>query len=341
MLTLDGSQGEGGGQILRTALALSMVTSTPFRIERIRARRERPGLRRQHLTAVGAAAEVCKAEVEGAVLGSGELTFRPGAVVPGSYAFAIGTAGSTTLVLETVLPALLTAPGPSRLTLEGGTHNPLAPPFDFLEKTFLPLCCRMGPRIEARLERPGFYPAGGGRFTVAVEPAPRLEPLSLVVRGPILSRRARAVVANLPLSIALRELKVLARRLSLERAEMAAEETRGSHGPGNFVTLELVSAAVTEVVTGFGERGVRAETVAERVVEEASEYLAAEVPVGRHLADQLLLPLALAGGGVFQTLSPTLHTLTNLEVIRRFLGVEIAVIQTSARGWSVTVARRC
>jgi RNA 3'-terminal phosphate cyclase (ATP) len=339
MLTLDGSLGEGGGQILRSALSLSMVTGTPFRIKRIRARRERPGLRPQHLAAVHAAAEVCGAEVEGAVLGSGELTFRPGKVLPGAHAFAIGTAGSTTLVLETVLPALLTASGPSQLTLEGGTHNPLSPPFDFLEKAFLPICSRMGPRIEARLERPGFYPAGGGRFTVAIEPVSRLEPLSLLERGPILSRRARAVVAHLPVTIAQRELKVLARHLSLAPGEMVAEQWHSSCGPGNVLTVELASAALTEVVTGFGERGVRAETVAERVAKEASEYLAAEVPVGRHLADQILVPLALAGGGAFQTLSPSSHTLTNIEVLQRFLDVQVSVTQVSNRAWRVTIER--
>src|SRR5581483_5417209 len=153
MLTIDGSYQEGGGQILRTALALSVVTQTPFRIEKIRAGRKTPGLMRQHLTAVNAAAAISQAEVVGNAIGSQELTFSPGKVLPGEYSFSVGTAGSTTLVFQTVLPALLLAAEPSRLTLEGGTHNPAAPPYDFLEKAFLPLLRRMGARVSTTLKR--------------------------------------------------------------------------------------------------------------------------------------------------------------------------------------------
>src|SRR5262245_2007058 len=160
-ITIDGSAGEGGGQILRTALALSLVTARPFRIERIRAGRPKPGLLRQHLTAVQAAAKVGAARISGAEVGSLELTFEPTGLRGGAYDFAVGTAGSATLVLQTLLPALLRAREPSQLTIEGGTHNPYAPPFDFLARTFLPVLRRMGAAIEARLEAPGFYPAGG------------------------------------------------------------------------------------------------------------------------------------------------------------------------------------
>src|SRR6185436_4161528 len=202
MLTIDGSFGEGGGQILRTALSLSLVTGKPFRIDNIRARRKNPGLLRQHLTAVNAATEISHAEVTGAGIGSRELTFAPGSVESGDYAFAVGTAGSTTLVLQTVLPALLIANGKSQLILEGGTHNPFAPPFDFLAQAFLPLVNRMGPQVTAELERPGFYPAGGGRIRVTIEPAGELKRLDISSRGEVLARRAKAVVANLPISIA-------------------------------------------------------------------------------------------------------------------------------------------
>ena len=183
MITIDGSQGEGGGQILRTSLALSLVTGQPFRMERIRAKRQKPGLLKQHLTAVEAAKTVGCAEVEGAALSSQTLEFRPGPVTPGNYRFAVGTAGSATLVLQTVLPALLTASGHSTLTLEGGTHNPMAPPFDFLEKCFMPLIHRMGPSVELELRRPGFFPAGGGRFHARIEPAKKLSRLDLPERG--------------------------------------------------------------------------------------------------------------------------------------------------------------
>jgi RNA 3'-terminal phosphate cyclase (ATP) len=256
MLMIDGSFGEGGGQILRTALSLSLVTGKPFRIENIRAGRKNPGLLRQHLTAVNAAAEISQAEVTGAAIGSGELTFAPGSVMSGNYAFAVGTAGSTTLVLQTVLPALLIATGRSRLILEGGTHNPFAPPFDFLDRAFLPLVNRMGPRATAELERPGFYPAGGGRMSVTIEPARDLNRLDLPARGEVLARRAKAVVANLPISIAERELKVIARKMSWPRESMKAESVERSPGPGNVVTIEIECEHLTEVFTGFGERGV-------------------------------------------------------------------------------------
>lgn len=329
MLTIDGAQGEGGGQILRTALALSLVTGTPFRIENIRARRSRPGLLRQHLTAVAAAVAVGGAEVEGASLGSPALVFRPRAVRAGEYDFAIGTAGSTGLVVQTVLPALLTAAAPSTLTLEGGTHNPAAPPFDFLARAFLPLIARMGPRVEAVLDRAGFYPAGGGRCLFRITPAPRLAPLTLLDRGAVRRRHARALVARLPRQIADRELAVVRARLGWSAEEVEAAVVDGeARGPGNVLLLELESEHVTEVVSGFGQPGVRAEAVAEQAVREVRRYLEAGVPVGPHLADQLLVPLALAGAGAFRTVALTSHGRTNLAVIRAFVPTPIAVVGT-------------
>jgi RNA 3'-terminal phosphate cyclase (ATP) len=325
VLTIDGSQGEGGGQILRTALALSLVTGTPFRIEKIRARRTKPGLLRQHLTAVNAAVAVGGAEVEGATLGSPSLAFRPGPAKAGEYHFAIGTAGSTGLVVETILPALLTAAAPSTVTLEGGTHNPAAPPFDFLARAYLPLVARMGPGIEAALDRPGFYPAGGGRCTFRVTPVTRLTPLTLLERGPIRRRRARALVARLPRQIAERELAAVRDRLGWGEAELEVVVVDGEmRGPGNVLLLELESEHVTEVFCGFGEAGVRAEAVAEHAVKETRRYLAAGVPVGPHLADQLLLPMALAGRGAFRTIGLSSHSRTNLDVIRMFSATRIS-----------------
>ena len=338
MLTIDGSFGEGGGQILRTALALSLVTAKAFRIENIRAGRKNPGLLRQHLTAVNAATEISRAEVMGAAIGSRELTFAPGSVVAGTYAFAVGTAGSTTLVLQTVLPALLVASGTSKVILEGGTHNPFAPPFDFLEKTFLPLVNRMGPRVAAELERPGFYPAGGGRMSVTIEPAAQLSRLELPARGEVRERRAKAVVANLPISIAERELRVIAEKLSWPREWMKAESVERSHGPGNVVTIEIECEQVTEVFTGFGERGLRSETVAEKAVQQARRYIASEAAAGEYLADQLLIPMAMAGIGSFTTLPLSRHATTNIEVIGRFLDVAIEASQLADRVWRVEVS---
>ncbi len=338
MQTIDGSQGEGGGQILRSSLALALVTGQAVRIERIRAGRRKPGLMRQHLTAVQAAAAIGAAEVEGAELRASELTFRPGRVTPGEYHFAVGTAGSATLVLQTVLPALLIASGPSRLTLDGGTHNPFAPPFDFLQRAFLPLLNRMGPTVEATLERPGFYPAGGGRFTVTVDPVPKLEPLELRERGAVLRRLARARVAGVSKRVAQRELSTVSEGLGWQGEELVVEQVRNSAGPGNVLTLEIESAHVTEVVSAFGQRGVPAERVAGQAVKQARRYLAADVPVGEHLADQLLVPLALAGAGSFRLLKPTRHTQTNIEVLRALTGVEVRCTKLGRDDWVVEVS---
>ena len=325
MITIDGSQGEGGGQILRTALALSMVTGKAFRMEKVRAGREKPGLLRQHLTALRAAAEVCGADVSGDELGSRELAFTPGPVQPGHDEFKIGTAGSATLVLQTVLLPLLLAGGPSDLVLEGGTHNPVAPPFHFLDRCFLASINRMGPTVHAYLERPGFYPAGGGRFNVSIQPSVGLKPLELLEAGQALRHVARAIVAGLPRNIAERELSVIGRKLGWEADALRVETAPHACGPGNLVTVELEYEAVTEVFTGFGQKGTTAEAVAEKVVQEVRRYLSARVPVGEHLADQLMLPLALAGGGAYKTMALSPHALTNREVIGLFLDVPIIV----------------
>ena len=325
MITIDGSFGEGGGQILRTSLALSLVTGKPFCIDRIRAGRKNPGLLRQHLTAVNAAAEISGAEMSGATMGSKELTFAPAAVKPGDYAFAVGTAGSATLVLQTVLPALLTAGGPSNLILEGGTHNPFAPPFDFLARAFLPLVNRMGPTVSAILERPGFYPAGGGKFSVRIETAVDFRRLELNSRGELRVRRARAVVANLPRTVAQRELSLIGTKMSWPGEWLTAEVVDDSRGPGNVVMIEVECEHVTEVFTGFGERGVRAEAVAEQPVQQARRYLASEAAVGEYLADQLIVPMAIARGGSFTTGPLSRHATTNIEVVKKFLDVEITV----------------
>jgi RNA 3'-terminal phosphate cyclase (ATP) len=262
--------------------------------------------------------------VEGAELRSRQLTFSPGRITPGDYTFSVGSAGSTTLVLQTVLPALLVGTKPSTLTLEGGTHNPFAPPLDFLEKAFIPVINRMGPKVEVALERPGFAPRGGGRFIVTVEPAAKLSPVRLPSRGAVRRRLAKAAVAGLPRDIAERELKVVRERLRLSPDELQVVEIPEAYGPGNIVTVEVESAHVTEVFTGVGRRGVRAEAVASDAADAAARYLAAtDVPVGDCLADQLLLPFALAGGGSYTTLALTRHSATNVEVIRRFLDVKV------------------
>ena len=334
MITIDGSYGEGGGQILRTSLALSLVTRKPFSIGNIRAGRKKPGLMRQHLTAVNAAAKIGQAAIEGNSIGSQAFTFEPEMIKPGNFHFAIGSAGSCTLVFQTILPALLIAGEPSEIILEGGTHNPFAPPFDFLEKAFLPVINRMGPRVEAVLEKPGFYPAGGGRFKVSINPA-GLNGIDLLERGNIINKTARASVANLPVNIANRELNVIREKLEWGRELLKAVEVENSQGPGNILTVEIESDNITEVFTGFGEKGISAEKVAKQTAKSVQEYLAFNVPVGRYLADQLLIPMALAGGGKFRTLPPTQHTTTNAEIIKKFIDVDIAINEYDQNRWEI------
>jgi RNA 3'-terminal phosphate cyclase (ATP) len=338
-IVIDGSVGEGGGQILRSALALSLVTGQPFRIDRIRAGRKKPGLLRQHLTAVQAAAAIGGARVQGDAIGSQSLSFEPDAVRAGEYRFSVGTAGSATLVAQTILPGLLQAKERSRLTLEGGTHNPSAPPFDFLEKTFVPIVRRMGASIELRLEAHGFYPAGGGRFTVDIEPCERLDRIVLTKRSAP-RVHARALVASLSAKIAHRELGIAMTRLGLERADCWTVNVHDSVGPGNVLMIVIDSDDVTEVVTGFGLKNVTAEKVASDACDEAEAYLSAEVPIGAHLADQLLIPMALARGGEFRTLAPTPHMRTNADVIQKFLDVAIGIEQESDRAYRVIVSTK-
>jgi len=337
MITIDGSAGEGGGQILRTAVALSLCERRPCRIVDIRARRPKPGLRPQHLAAVRAAAEISGAVVEGAEVDSRTLTFAPGEVKPGRYRFAIGTAGSTGLVLQTVLPALMTASEPSELCLEGGTHNPLAPTFDFLARAYMPLIARMGPRVTIELERAGFEPAGGGRVRAHIVPAARLEPLHIDTRGALQRLEAEVLLAKLPRHIAEREAAVLERELGLGPDAVRIRTVEESLGPGNTVTVFAVCDELTEVFTAFGRRGVPAEKVARAVADDARRYLHSGAPIGEHLADQLLLPFALAGAGSFVTVPPSRHTSTNIDVIRRFLRVAIDAAPVGPATWRVAV----
>ena len=324
-LTIDGSRGEGGGQILRTSLALSAITGTPIHIVNVRGRRKKPGLMRQHLTGVLAAAELCGAEVEGAELRSGELKFRPKTIRPGEYTFTVSTAGSACLVFQTVLPPLLMADGPSTVTFEGGTHNPMSPPYDFIERCFVPILARMGASVQIQLERPGFMPAGGGRFTALIQPWRDRQQVELMHGGEVVRRSARALVSRLPPRIGHRELRVVRDELGWEQSDCAVETIDNSIGPGNVLFCGVEREHVSEIVTAFGQRGVRAEDVAQEAVRELQRYLAADAPVGEHLADQLMLPMALAGGGRYRTLPLSLHSHTNKDIIELFLDIDIDV----------------
>jgi len=316
---IDGSQGEGGGQILRSSLALSMVTGKPFRISRIRAGRAKPGLLRQHLTGVNAAAAISGAKVTGASLGSTDLTFEPSGVIKGGvYHFPIGSAGGTMLVVQAILPALLRADGPSSVVIEGGTHNVASPPFEFVERTLIPVLNLAGARVTARLERHGFYPAGGGRVVLAVEPAGEARPLSLLTRGERKSIHATAIVSQISRAVAEREIAVLCERLGIDAANATVASVPEPRGPGNAALVELRYDHITEVFCAFGELGKGAEVVARELADEVRAYIGAQHPVGEHLADQLMVPLAVLAGGRFATGSLSSHARTNMDVLDAF-----------------------
>lgn len=325
MLSIDGSFGEGGGQILRTALGLSLVTGQPFRIENIRGNRARPGLRRQHLTAVRAAAQVGAAEVEDAALDSKSLSFSPSGLQSGSYRFEIGSAGSTILVLHTLLPALITADGPSSVEVVGGTHNMGAPPFEHFDLVYLDLLRRLGARVSASLGRAGFVPRGGGSVKIDIQPASHISPIEIVERGLLRRTCVDAMVAGLPRHIAQREIATVTRGLRVASGDYRVVELPSGWGPGNALSIVMEHEHTTEVVSGFGRKGTAAEIVAGEAVDEAQRYLDSNAAVGLHTADQFAVLLALAGGGSFTASAITLHLSTVAHIIELFLPVEVQI----------------
>ncbi|NLE87022.1 MAG: RNA 3'-terminal phosphate cyclase [Myxococcales bacterium] len=323
-LVIDGSQGEGGGQILRSSLTLAAITQTPLELVNIRARRSKPGLLRQHLTAVRAAAAVCGATVEGAELGSRALSFQPGPVRGGYHAVAVGSAGSTTLVCQTVLPILVAARQAAELEFSGGTHNPLAPPYDFLEHVYFPLLRRMGVELRSELLTAGFHPAGGGRFRVSLGACGELRPLELLEAEVAPPVRAWTLSSRVPVHVAERELGVVREGLGLTQEQTERIDV-DSPGPGNALCVRI-GAELPELVTAFGEKGRRAEEVAGDAVRRARAFLEARVPVGEHLADQLIVMMALAGGA-FRTGPLSSHTRTNVDVVRAWLGDDVVEVR--------------
>ncbi len=325
-VTIDGSRGEGGGQVLRTSLALAIITGRKLRLRRIRAGRKRPGLQRQHLACVEAAAALCGARVEGAELDSQDLAFAPGDARPTELTIDIGSAGSTVLVAQTVLVPAIASGRRLRLVITGGTHNSLAPPFEFLERVFAPHVAAMGARLTLTLDRHGLMPAGGGRIIIDIAEGSALRPIEVVEAGAVVARRAVAIIAKLPSHVGERELAVARERLNDPACELRSFDDAG---PNNvfFAEVTLASGA-RELCTSHGRKGYPAEDVADDALDDLEDFLEAGVPVGEHCADQLLLPMAVAGGGRFRTLAPlSLHATTNIETISAFLDVPIRVAE--------------
>jgi len=323
---IDGSTGEGGGQILRTSLTLACVTGKSLRMENIRAARRNPGLARQHLSCVQAACQISNGQCRGAALGSGVLDFQPGAVRGGDYSFDIGSAGSASLVIQTVLPALFLSDGPSTVTVTGGTHNPMAPPFDFLCETFLPAIGDAGFEGECKQIKHGFYPAGGGKINFDIKPwqkgTERMIDHCELSREPQIY--ARIYTARLPGHIAQRQQKLLLQS-GLNIQDVEHIEVTDSDGPGNCVMIRLCNSGRTTVFTAFGMRGKPSQQVVDEVVKMARDFLASGAAVDRFLADQLLIYLGISRSGCYTTNEPSSHLQTNMEVIEKFLPVDFVV----------------
>ncbi len=296
---IDGSRGEGGGQMLRTSLSLSAAYGKPFEMLNIRANRDKPGLKRQHLTCVRAVAQICGAQVEGDEVGSMRLSFKPGAIKGGTYQFDIGTAGSVTLVAQTVIPVLLRAEEPSTVTITGGTHVPFAPIWDFFSETYLPELRRMGARVEAELEQCGFYPAAGGVVKLRIWPydaAKRPTRYELTDLGAYLGGSVEGVVSHIPRSIAEAEVGIVGnqlRDLALERVVREVDAL----GPGNYCCARLRYERATVVISAIGTYGKSRKSVANEVAHQIRDFVKSGKACEKHLADQLLVPLHLFIGG--------------------------------------------
>jgi len=328
LVRIDGSEGEGGGQMLRTALALSVVTGRPFEIFNLRAGRAKPGLRPQHLLCVKASARICSAAIEGAKLGSRTVRFEPAPVKPGSYRFAVGTAGSTSLVLHTLYLPLALASARSILTIEGGTHVPFSPSLHFLAHQWAVLLRGIGIDVELTLNRAGYYPEGGGEIRVKVRPAASLRPLTLGARGELERLEGISGVSGLPRSIAVRQRRRALERLEAQGLVPGIELTEvPSPGKGTFLLLVSTHAGGGRACyQALGARGKRAEKVADEACDGLLGFLGTRGALDEHAADQLLLPLALASGpSAFPVPAVTSHLVTNAAVIRRFIDAEISL----------------
>lgn len=293
IIRIDGSVGEGGGQMLRTSLTMSAVTGRAFEMVNIRAKREVPGLKRQHLTCVRAVAEICHAEVTGAEINSQHVTFRPGAIQGGHYRFDIGTAGSVTLVAQTVVPILLCADAPSKVVITGGTHVSMAPTWEFFEQTYLPQVQAMGAEVKAKLRHYGFYPAGGGEVVLEIQPWKVAKPLELLTRGQKIETWITAKVAHLSLGIASTEAKIVYDQLPGREMRMQVEEV-ASHGTGNYCLFAKKCQNITAIFSEIGTYGKSRKAVANSVAHQAKAYLRAQFVADEYLSDQLLVPIVLA-----------------------------------------------
>ncbi|MDY6838592.1 MAG: RNA 3'-terminal phosphate cyclase [Thermodesulfobacteriota bacterium] len=333
-LEIDGRFGEGGGQVLRTALSLAALLQGPLRMKNIRGGRRKQGLRPQHLMAVKALALLASAHVEGAELGSTDLYFEPGRLKGGTYTFHVGTAGSTSLVLQTLLPALFFADVPSRVTVTGGTHVPWSPCFHYLKNVFAPAVREMGGVLSLEIGNWGWYPKGGGELVASVSPIAGFHGMKRIQRGRLEEPRILSAVSNLPMSIAKRQRDQAIRGLQAEGHSGARIELvqAPSLGAGTLVFIEARFERGGGGFSSLGKRGKRAEKVADEACSAFVEFMDSQGAVDHHLADQLVLYMALAHGrSSFAVGRVTRHLLTNIGVIEQFLPVKFQVEKEPGR----------
>ncbi|MBI4824780.1 MAG: RNA 3'-phosphate cyclase [Nitrospirae bacterium] len=327
MIEIDGSFGEGGGQILRTALSLSCLRGLPFRMFNIRTKRRKPGLMPQHLMAVKSLALISGASVKGDSIGSTQLFFEPKEVKSGDYYFDIGTAGSTSLLMQALLLPLVFSRGQSSLTLKGGTHVPMSPPFHYIKDAFISMLKRLGIDISAEISSYGFYPKGGGKVRFLIEPAKTLRHMNFIERGDIISIKGLSGVGNLSLSIAQRQKDSTLKALgSLDILPEIETVEVNSIGQGTFVFLSVDSEGSNSGFSALGQRGKRAETVGQETAEKFLDYYRTGSCLDPHMADQLIPYLALIKDTIgFTTSKVTGHLLTNLWVTEKFLGIKYEI----------------
>lgn len=345
MIHIDGSYGEGGGQILRTSLSLAAITGQAIHIDRIRAGRQKPGLAAQHLTAVRAAATICKAELRGDALGSMTLDFIPGgSAQAGRYTFDVtearegGSAGTVSLVLQTILLPLALATGESEVILRGGTHVAFSPSFTYVEQVYLPMLNRMGVQAEAKLNAWGWYPRGGGEVELRVSGRSKLSGINLLERGNLRQVRGLAVVTELPSHIPQR-MASRAENLLHEadlRATVQPLRARGvGPGAGLFLTAEYENSLAGS--GALGRVGLPAEKVAEMACEELLDFHKNGAPVDVHLADQLLLPAALASqASQYRVEEISTHLTTNAWVIDEQFGLARVKVDEAEKVVAIT-----
>lgn len=342
LVEIDGSEGEGGGQVLRSSLALSILTGRPFKLVNIRANRSKPGLQPQHLMCVRAAGAVCGGHYKGAAVGSSVLVFEPGPVKAGEYTFSIGTAGATALVLHTVyLPLALRGAGPSTVTITGGTHVAHAPCYHFNEVTWGGYLGRMGITIHQEMVRPGFYPRGGGEVRATIEPCSRVKGLTLTTRPELTTAGGFSAVAGLPEGVARRQAKRLASRLKGEGLEphIPLEEWDGALNPGTVAAVVFRQTPVPTLFYGLGERGKPAESVADDAADEAIRFRDGNAPVDPHSADQLLLPLIFSpDASEYRTTEVTRHLTTNIATLGKFVDRGVTLEGDEGRPGTVRIA---